>query len=231
MLSSRVARSPDMQRMGEALGRPGIDPRLWVSLAVVEKVVIDPDHGVLVDVLLLPSQLHETARVATLYAGSGFGLYLPLEVDDEVVVVAPSGEPDQGLVVMPRLWSQADPPPPDAATHSSDLLLVAKTGATVRVVTGGGGSIILDPRGSGEVLLGDGAASHPTCRGDALQASVNAIAAALRRHVHQSTAVGLPTGVAVEPVPPPTPIPPFPGVPLVAPDSTATDLSPNVKVK
>jgi len=231
LTKTRISRTSDIGRMGEAMARPGMDTRIWASLAIITKVKVDPVHGVLADVKLLPSEIEETARVSTLYAGNGFGLYLPVEVDDEVMVVAPSGDPDAGLVVVPRLWSAADPPPADAANKPTDLLLLAKTGATVRVATLGGGNIVLEPRGSGEVLLGAEDAGHQSCRGDSLQATLNAALAAFRRHVHQSGIPSGPTGPALEPIPPPTPVPPFPGVPILVSDSGPTDLSPNVKVK
>jgi len=232
----RIAGSIDVQRTGEALSRPGMDTRTWVSLAIINKVVIDADHGVFADVLLLPSEVEETARVATLYAGSGFGLYLPLEVGDEVVVIAPSGEPDEGLVVMPRLWCNADKPPADAASKPTDLLLVAKEGATVRIVTGGSGNIVIEPRGSGEVRLGAEDAPHPACRGDSLQATLNALISDFNAHLHSMGLTNGPTSgpiVLQLPIVPTPPTPPYytPPLPMSADSSGAGDLSPNVKVK
>jgi hypothetical protein len=230
---SRIGGSLDVNRAGEALSRPGIDTRTWVSLAVVNKVVVDADHGVFADVTLLPSEVPETARVATLYAGGGFGLYLPLEVGDEVVVIAPSGEPDEGLVVMPRLWCNADKPPADAASKPTDLLLVAKEGATVRIVTGGSGNVVIEPRGSGEVRLGAEDAPHPACRGDNLQTTLNALIDVFNSHLHSMGTTNGPTGgpISVQ-LPNPSPPPAFlPPIPTSAGSSGAGDLSPNVKVK
>lgn len=164
---TRKSRAPDTGRMGEALKRPGIDPRTWVSLAVVQAVGVQ-DDGVYVDVMLIPSGLEEHARVSAAYSGSGYGLYLPVEVNDEVVVACPAGDMDNGLVVVGRMWSPADAPPPDAVTKPADLILLAREGATVRVATAGSGSIVLDPRGTGKVYLGGEDGTAPVARtGDA----------------------------------------------------------------
>ena len=219
----------DVQRMGEALARPGMDTRIWASLAIIKKVTVDPAGGFLADITLLPGGNGETARVGSIMAGPGSGCYLPLEVDDDVLVVAPDGTPDAGLVIVCRLWDRATTPPADAAAHPDDVLMQPPTDRTIRMITTGGGAIAIVPRGSGDVLLGDDAAAHPACRGDLIQAAVNAALAAVRRHIHQDS-LGSPTGPALEPIPPPTPIPLTPGWPIMITDVASTDLSPNVKV-
>jgi hypothetical protein len=171
MLSkTRVSNTIDTGRLSQAVSRPGIDPRTWVWPAIVKKVTIDADHGVFLDVLLLPDQLPETARYAPIYSGSGFGLYFPIEVDDEIIVMAPHGNPDEGLIAMPRPWSGADKPPAEISGKPADLLLLAKDGATVRVAVQGTGNIVLDPRGTGKVLLGGEAGTSPVSRvGDSIK--------------------------------------------------------------
>ena len=217
---TRACLTPDLQRGGEAFARPGMDTRVWASLAHVTKVKVDPNGGVLADVTLLPCGTAETARVGSSMASQGSGLYLPLEVDDDVLVVAPDGCPDAGLVIVAALWDRATKPPATAASHPTDALIQPPDGRTVRVVTTGGG----------EVLLGDPAAAHPACRGDLIMACVNAALAAVRRHIHQDS-LGSPTGPALEPLPPPTPPPaPSPGLPLIVTDVATSDLSGKVKV-
>jgi hypothetical protein len=129
--------------MGRALARPGMDPRSWCSLAIVQSVVVDEAEGVFCDVLLMPSKRRETARLGAAYAGSGWGLYAPPMVDDEVLVSAPSGDPAQGLVITSRLWSPADVPPADAATYSEDVLLTVRPDKSLRLVVSGGGKVVL----------------------------------------------------------------------------------------
>lgn len=151
---TRQGRAPDMNRISNAVSRPGIDPRIWAAKAVVLAVVVDPEAGYFADIMIVPDEIPATAAIAPGYAGNGFGFFLPVEVDDMVIVVAPNGDPDAGLVIVARNWDRADPPPADVAEHPTDLLLQAKEGKTIRLVTTGAGHVVIDARGSGEVRLG-----------------------------------------------------------------------------
>ena len=139
----RASSQIDFASLGRALARPGMDPRSWCSLAIVQSVVVDEAEGVFCDVLLMPSKRRETARLGAAYAGSGWGLYAPPMVDDEVLVSAPSGDPALGLVITSRLWSPADVPPADAATHPEDVLLTVRPDKSLRLVVSGGGKVVL----------------------------------------------------------------------------------------
>ena len=139
----RASSQIDFAAMGRALARPGMDPRSWCSLAIVQSVVVDEAEGIFCDVLLMPSKRRETARLGAAYAGSGWGLYAPPMVDDEVLVSAPSGDPAQGLVITSRLWSPADVPPADAATHPEDVLLTVRPDKSLRLIVSGGGKVVL----------------------------------------------------------------------------------------
>jgi hypothetical protein len=154
LTGSRATGKLDVNRLSKAVERPGIDPRVWACRAVVTRVVADRDHGVLVDVVLLPSGIEETAKIAPLYAGAGFGLYLPARPDDEVLVWAPNGNPDDGLEVVARVWDGADPPPAEVADHPDDVLLFVRPGQTLRLVVADGGDVVVDARGAGVVKLG-----------------------------------------------------------------------------
>ena len=147
MLKSRVTGIPDVNRIAKAMERPGIDPRTWQSLAYVTAFHID-EEGPLVDVIIVPDNIPETARIGAEYAGPGFGIYCPLEVDTEVVIGFPCGDPDEGLVVLRRLWSKSDPPPQLAQDNPEDLLILAKAGANIRIVTQGGTVLIHDVDGA-----------------------------------------------------------------------------------
>jgi hypothetical protein len=138
---TRVSPVPDMQRLATALSRPGIDPRIWVSLAIVRGVQVDPVHGVFVNVLLMPTQVPVTARLGAEYAGAGFGLYFPLAVNDEVEVTAPSGDPAEGIVVSKRLWSASDVPPQAVSDNPQDAILVVQPGANLRIYVSDGGTV------------------------------------------------------------------------------------------
>ena len=143
---TRIGTSPDVARIGEALARPGMDPRIWSSLAIVTAVNVDTAEGaVFVDVTLLPSLIPDCARVGAEYAGNGWGLYAPIYVDDEVLVVAPSGDPDEGLVVTRRMHSPSDQLPGVVGANPNDFILVVQPGSNLRVITsqssGSGGDV------------------------------------------------------------------------------------------
>lgn len=175
---SGVGRAPDIGRMSVALRRPGIDPRTWVSLATVEAVDWDDDNGPLATVFLMPTGTQETARLSTLYAGPGFGMYVPVEVGDDVVVNAPDGDPDNGLVITAGLHSPSAQVPAEAGANRSDFVLVVKSGQACRIFTktsdGSGGEFEVTAEGtvtissdskvvlnSGTVLLGGVTALDP----------------------------------------------------------------------
>lgn len=165
--NSRVLTSIDTTRLASAVSQPGIDPRIWVSYAVLlTEPYIDMTDGyqdVVADVLLAPSNVVETARVGAAYAGNGFGLYAPLHKDDEVMVCAPSGDPDQGLVITHRLWSPSDPPPVEAASNPEDVTLVVEPGKNLRLTVKGEGSTYITSE-NGKVVLGEEAATKGVAR-------------------------------------------------------------------
>lgn len=169
MLRSRVTSGIDMVRLANAVSRPGIDPRIWVSYAVLlGEPVIDTsagNQGVFVDVKLLPSGVQDTARVGAIYAGNGFGLYAPLHEGDEVLVCAPSGDPDEGLVITQRLWSTSDPQPQAVADHPEDVTLVVEPDRDLRLTVQGGGNVYLTAAG-GKIVLGEESATRGVARLD-----------------------------------------------------------------
>lgn len=177
--------SVDSRQLARALSYPGIDPRMWVSQAVVASAIsVEGEEGVFVDVLLLPSLAPMTVRVAPVYAGNGFGLYAPLLLDDEVTVLVPSGDPDEGGILVARCWSPSDVPPPEAVESPEDVVLVieenkniqvvvkgsgelrilSKGSGAVRVDAAGTGNVEVTASGSGKVLLGTDAASRAVAR-------------------------------------------------------------------
>ena len=151
----RAATIPDVSRIARALQRPGIDPRAWVSLALVQSVGVDAD-GAFCDVLLVPSNRRHTARLGAAYAGSGWGMYAPPQVDDEVVVMAPDGDPSAGLVIVSRVWSRVDAPPTEAQENPEDVVLVVRPDRSLRLSVSGGG----------KVYLGDAASTKGVARLD-----------------------------------------------------------------
>lgn len=127
-----------------ALARPGLDTRTWESLAyALGESVVDPGHGVFVDVKLVPSGEEYTARVPSAYAGKGFGLYTKIHKDDSLQVSVPSGDPAHGCVVTGRFWNADDTPPQAAVDAPDDVLLVIESARNLSIVVAGGGFINL----------------------------------------------------------------------------------------
>jgi len=95
---------------------PGRDTRQWLSIGLVtnEPVDFDPDHGPLVPVNLVPSEVEVQCRVAMQVSGNGEGEYYPFVEGDEVVVVVPGGNERGGCVVIGRLPNQRTPFPKDS---------------------------------------------------------------------------------------------------------------------
>lgn len=172
---TRVSSVPDTMRMSAALARPGADPRAWVSYAIVTAVGVD-EEGVFADVTMVPTMDPVVARVGAEYAGPGFGLYAPLEVNDEILVGIPSGDPQHGVVVLRRLSSASDPLPDAAVAHQRDVVLVVKPGASLRIVVSGGG----------KVVLGDADADDPILRRSDLDAAIDVFNA----HLHTGVTTG-----------------------------------------
>lgn len=172
---SRIGTTVDTSRLSRAVSRPGIDPRTWCAYAVVTAVHVDDGHGVFADVTVMPLGQQATARVALPYAGSGFGAHLPLQVDDEVLVQAPNGDPNNGYVVTERLWSPSDLPPPEVSQSPADVLLVVKPGASCRVVVSGGGDVVVEARDAGKVRLGGPDATVPVALATDLSSKMRSI--------------------------------------------------------
>lgn len=172
MKRTRVGTKIDSQRLSALVSRPGIDPRVWCSLCVLDKLVID-DEGVFADVHILSTatadddgnvvaQL-ETVRVASMYSGTGWGIYAPIEPGDEVIVNWPDGDPDHGGILVGRNWSAADPPPQLAQDNPADFLLVTKKDVNIRIVAQGEGNVII-AADKGQVQLGGEGATLPVHR-------------------------------------------------------------------
>jgi len=184
---TRVSSTPDFGRIANAVSRPGIDPRIWASLAVVRAVTVDPAEGVFADVTLLPSQLESTARLGTEYAGSGFGAYFPLRVGDEVVVSLPSGDPAEGMVISKRVWSPSDPPPQDAINHPADVALTVQPGQSMRFLLSDGGTFAVTAPTTnvvGDVNLGSAAAYDALVKGTTYRAAEDVLLNALITYIN-----------------------------------------------
>lgn len=149
----------DVAKMAAALERPGIDPRKFVDLAVVTAVSVGAE-GVHADVETITGLL-ETTALAPPYSGAGFGLYLPIDVDDFVVLAMPDGMFNAGGRIVGRTWDTGTPPPPEVIDHPEDVALVVKPGQTIRIIVSGGGDAVIEARDGGKVKLGSEDADEP----------------------------------------------------------------------
>lgn len=179
---SRVSGAIDASRLRALVRGPGVDTRTWVSLAVVLKTKVDlaPNaEGFWVDVLLLPYRQEETAFVGSVYAGDGFGLYVPLEKDDLVEVKFSQGDPEQGLIVGDRLWSSSDKPSADfndaQGNPRPDVVLHVKPGSHLHVIAESTSNVTFEVRGTGKVGVGGEPGSvgmEPMVLGQTLQSNL-----------------------------------------------------------
>lgn len=103
-----MARRVDVERIGEAVSRPGIDPRTWVTMGRTDSGAdsrqFDPLHGWIVDVTTYGTTCHGQSvacRIASPFPGlDGYGEYRPPAEDEEVVVLFPGGDPDEDPIVI-----------------------------------------------------------------------------------------------------------------------------------
>jgi hypothetical protein len=171
----------DPSKIGEALSRPGIDPRTWTTLAVVTAVHVSA-QGVYVNITTIAG-IEETASVPSAYGGPGFGFYCPVAVGDCVVVAVPEGDWGAGARVLAQVWDQGSAPPDEAIENPRDVALVIEPGRTIRILASGGGDAVIAAEG-GITKLGDEAATHEALLTTLFLAQLSVLVAAI------STAVG-----------------------------------------
>ena len=187
-MRGRIGTSIDVNRLAAGISRPGIDPRTWVSLAVaIEEEHLDKDHGIFVEVLLLPTGEELTCRVGQDYAGAAFGTHeQTIHKDDQLLIAIPSGDPSHGGVVLKRFWTGADKPAQLALDNPADFVRVQEKDTNVRLTLQGKGQwlfvgedeiIFKNSKKStydtetfiaktSNVRLGSEQASHPVIKGD-----------------------------------------------------------------
>lgn len=149
----------DIGRLGKAVQRPGIDPRIWLTLGTVKEVGFDAAHGIFADVVIQPDGNVETCYVATPYAGAlggkiGFGDWCPVEVDDTVLVAYPRGDSNEGPIIIARFWNSGDLPPTQIDGPDSGRWLIIKPmekytilATLAGLLDAGGTQVEVDPSG------------------------------------------------------------------------------------
>jgi len=173
----RLAPQMDQRTMAEAFSYPGIDPRSWVSMAIVETVQAedenpvefdDDDGQVYVNCVLKPSNIPCRARLGGAFAGPGEGFYSPFVGGEEVLLAIPEGDVKAGAVVLARLNNGYDGFPQgsvagkDANTNTFTFMrsrpaITIESGASVMLRSASMGAM-LQLAGTGNVTLRDGAA-------------------------------------------------------------------------
>jgi len=127
-----------MRALSELVQRPGADPRIWHSLAVVTAVYVDLHEATFVDVVLVPSEQEETARVDADYVGDQAGNHWPINIGDEVIVGVPMGAVNEGSVVLGRVWNGSTRPPMAAILYPTDVSETLPADIDRRFVSRGG---------------------------------------------------------------------------------------------
>ena len=75
------------------------DARVWVDLAEVTKVVVDPDYGFAVELACRPDGAFCRARIWNLATGPTGSAGFPVEVGEEVVVLFPDADPSSAIAI------------------------------------------------------------------------------------------------------------------------------------
>ena len=102
-----------------------------IGVGVVESVSVEDGVGVFARIVVEPMGIPMTCRVASPYPG----LYFPVAVNSEWIVVIPQGECASEPIALAPLWSRAMIPPAGAAQEPTQVWLDAGSG-TVNVVGG-----------------------------------------------------------------------------------------------
>jgi hypothetical protein len=133
--------SIDLSKLREAVSGPGIDQRDWVCIGRVDDdsnaVVWDDKLGWLCDVTSISShnageRLPLPCRVSSLFQGSGIGEHRPQRPNGIVVVVFPTGDPNEESVIIGQLHNFEDSEAPTEVNGTTiDESFALKTHFTV----------------------------------------------------------------------------------------------------
>lgn len=143
-----VRTRPDVNALASAVSRPGVDPRVWITLAVVTELGYDPDEGPFADLQYQPNGDQETALIGSNYAGAEFGDWSSVEIGDTVLVAVPMGDPGNGPTIICRMWNAGDKPfaemqdADDSEVPTQNRVLRVKPGKKFQLVISGDGARI-----------------------------------------------------------------------------------------
>lgn len=97
-MRSRARKLPDVGRIAEALRRPGIDPREWITLAILdpEKPLSDSvrvfEDCIVADVVTVGDNRPVTGYVLPLWSAPGQGVFMPITENALFVVLVPDAD-------------------------------------------------------------------------------------------------------------------------------------------
>lgn len=163
-----------------------------LQYAIVEEIKVDTS-GCFARVLLVPDRVEETIQITGPYAGPHYGFYCPVDVDDLVLVGAPSGDPNHGLVLISRIWSESDPPPQEAIDHPQDVVLHVRKDQNLRLLASGHGNAIIGVDNSGQLYLGQEGATDAAILGTTYRNAESTYDGALNDAL--TTFIGIPAAV------------------------------------
>lgn len=204
--SARGGRA-DVERIAEAVSRPGIDPRTWVTTARVEgkdeAAYYDPDYGWIIDAEAQGGSIHGASlacRQGSNWPGvDGYGTYSPPVDGEEIVVVLPGGDPEEDPIMVGVVTNSGAKPPSTVAGRTVSPDGKTTPGGSVgapdcefskspySVVREWDGELhyraqwLTFEAGSSlaGIKLGGWSASHPIARADELETALSAFADAV----------------------------------------------------
>jgi hypothetical protein len=154
MRHTKITKSFDSARFGEALKRAGIDPRTHVSLGVIahtydlqqnQFVASDNDiskdqYGIYANVVLTPELTPIFCTIAPAYAGAFGGLYFPYHLLDTVIVVIPDGNMNNHPSIISHYYTGTEQVP--SGIDLQNMWLILENGANINVTALGGNANI-----------------------------------------------------------------------------------------
>jgi hypothetical protein len=150
-----LRRQIDPGRLGLAAARPGIDPRTWVAIGVVEELGYSTAEGLIMVLRVVQGALvgeMVTCELAPSLARSGALISAPIAIGDVGVMVVPDGDANNVPAVVGFLRMEEAPAPSHVNGRPADLALL------------GAAYVLADPERELEVVTGDARIVSPTLK-------------------------------------------------------------------
>jgi hypothetical protein len=153
---SSIRKALDSNLFADALRKPGIDPRHWVSYGTVGTVndkgkpnfkdksaILISTAGIDVDVILEPLNLLVTCRYSGVQGGCSATIISPIHVGDRVLVVLPDGDTSGPPVIQAILHNASCKMPmkDGEALFKNDRVLIYAVDDDIDIRTPGGARV------------------------------------------------------------------------------------------